>query len=179
MDARRPSRAVSDPKVWQVGFVTPTDPPEQENGAITERQNECAAVSKPLKERTSKVEKHALQEAQRAQKAAARDMGESSIGASAIGSKQKKAAKPPPPKKDGASGWTTVPCGGISGGNSRCIAVLHAFRDAIKDCSTPPEKDLFLDLTAIISSYDLFLKKCPPLSIGTENAIKFLKNRFT
>ncbi|KAG9450626.1 hypothetical protein H6P81_010591 [Aristolochia fimbriata] len=67
--------------------------------------------------------------------------------------------------------------GDISGGNSRCIAMLQAFRDAIKDYSTPPEKDLFPDLTDKIGSYVSSLKECRPLSVVMENAIKFLKKR--
>ncbi|KAJ6796057.1 translation initiation factor eIF-2B subunit delta-like [Iris pallida] len=67
--------------------------------------------------------------------------------------------------------------GDISGGNARCIAMLLAFREAIKDCSTPPEKLFIRDLTAKISSYVSFFTECRPLSISMGNAIKFLKNR--
>ncbi|XP_072956624.1 uncharacterized protein [Typha angustifolia] len=66
--------------------------------------------------------------------------------------------------------------GDISGGNARCIAMLLAFRDAIIDYSTPPEKILVRDLTAKISSYVSFLIECRPLSISMGNAIRFLKN---
>ncbi|KAG9444806.1 hypothetical protein H6P81_016146 [Aristolochia fimbriata] len=55
--------------------------------------------------------------------------------------------------------------------------MLQAFRDAINDYSTPPEKDVFPDLTDKIGSYVSFLKECRSLSVGMENAIKFLKNR--
>ncbi|OVA05048.1 Initiation factor 2B-related [Macleaya cordata] len=67
--------------------------------------------------------------------------------------------------------------GDISGGNARCIAMLQAFKDAIRDYSTPPEKALIRDLTAKIGSYVSFLIECRPLSISMGNAIKFLKNR--
>ncbi|KAA3471460.1 translation initiation factor eIF-2B subunit delta [Gossypium australe] len=67
--------------------------------------------------------------------------------------------------------------GDIRGGNARCIAMLQAFKEAIKDYSTPPEKTLIRDLTARISSYVSFLIECRPLSISMGNAIKFLKNR--
>ncbi|THU61821.1 hypothetical protein C4D60_Mb07t27300 [Musa balbisiana] len=67
--------------------------------------------------------------------------------------------------------------GNISGGNARCIAMLLAFREAIRDYSTPPEKALVRDLTAKISSYVSFLIECRPLSISMGNAIRFLKNR--
>lgn len=69
--------------------------------------------------------------------------------------------------------------GDISGGNNRCVAMLLAFRDAIRDYSTPPEKTLIRDLTAKIGIYVSFLIECRPLSISMGNAIKFLKNRIT
>ncbi|KAL2895916.1 Translation initiation factor eIF-2B subunit delta [Bienertia sinuspersici] len=67
--------------------------------------------------------------------------------------------------------------GDISGGNARCIAMLDAFQEAIKDYSTPPEKALIRDLTARIGSYVSFLIECRPLSISMGNAIRFLKSR--
>ncbi|KAK3149868.1 hypothetical protein QOZ80_3AG0224080 [Eleusine coracana subsp. coracana] len=67
--------------------------------------------------------------------------------------------------------------GEVSGGNGRCMAMLLAFREAIKDYSTPPNKTLSRDLTAKISSYVSFLIECRPLSISMGNAIRFLKNR--
>ena len=67
--------------------------------------------------------------------------------------------------------------GEVSGGNDRCIAMLLAFREAIKDYTTPPNKTLSRDLTAKISSYVSFLIECRPLSISMGNAIRFLKNR--
>ncbi|XP_057524239.1 uncharacterized protein LOC130803993 isoform X1 [Amaranthus tricolor] len=67
--------------------------------------------------------------------------------------------------------------GDISGGNARCIAMLQAFQEAIKDYSNPPEKSLIRDLTARIGSYVSFLIECRPLSVSMGNAIRFLKNR--
>lgn len=67
--------------------------------------------------------------------------------------------------------------GNISGGNARCIAMLRAFQEAIKNYSTPPEKNLGRDLTAKLSSYVSFLIECRPLSISMGNAIRFLKGR--
>lgn len=55
--------------------------------------------------------------------------------------------------------------------------MLQAFQKAIKDYSTPPEKNLGRDLTAKISSYVSFLIECRPLSISMGNAIRFLKSR--
>ncbi|XP_010440992.1 PREDICTED: translation initiation factor eIF-2B subunit delta-like isoform X3 [Camelina sativa] len=67
--------------------------------------------------------------------------------------------------------------GDISGGNARCIAMLQAFQEVVKDYSTPPEKNLNRDMTAKISSYVSFLIECRPLSISMGNAIRFVKNR--
>ncbi|KHN09123.1 Translation initiation factor eIF-2B subunit delta [Glycine soja] len=67
--------------------------------------------------------------------------------------------------------------GDISGGNARCIAMLQAFQEAIKDYKVPPEKTLVRDLTAKIGSYVSFLIECRPLSISMGNAIRFLKSR--
>ncbi|CAK9147828.1 unnamed protein product [Ilex paraguariensis] len=61
------------------------------------------------------------------------------------------------------------------GGNARCIAMLQAFKEVIKDYSTPPEKTLARDLTAKVNSYVSFLIQCRPLSISMGNAIRFLK----
>ncbi|XP_061364357.1 probable translation initiation factor eIF-2B subunit delta isoform X2 [Gastrolobium bilobum] len=67
--------------------------------------------------------------------------------------------------------------GDISGGNARCIAMLQAFQEAIKDYRVPLEKTLVRDLTAKISSYVSFFIECRPLSISMGNAIRFLKSR--
>ncbi|XP_057967349.1 uncharacterized protein LOC131157309 [Malania oleifera] len=67
--------------------------------------------------------------------------------------------------------------GDISGGNARCIAMLQAFQEAIKDYSTPPEKVFIRDLTAKIGSYVSFLIECRPLSVSMGNGIRFLKSR--
>ncbi|KAJ0230759.1 NagB/RpiA/CoA transferase-like superfamily protein [Hirschfeldia incana] len=67
--------------------------------------------------------------------------------------------------------------GDISGDNARCIAMLHAFQEAINDYTTPPMKDLTMDLTAKINGYVSFLIECRPLSMSMGNAIRFLKNQ--
>lgn len=66
--------------------------------------------------------------------------------------------------------------GDICGGNARCIAMLQAFQEAIRDYSTPPAKTLSRDLTTKISSYVSFLIDCRPLSVSMGNAIRFLKS---
>uniref|UniRef100_A0A0D9Y1H9 Translation initiation factor eIF2B subunit delta n=1 Tax=Leersia perrieri TaxID=77586 RepID=A0A0D9Y1H9_9ORYZ len=67
--------------------------------------------------------------------------------------------------------------GVISSSNVCCMAMLLAFREAIKDYSTPSAKTLNRDLTSKISGYVSFLIECRPLSISMGNAIRFLKNR--
>ncbi|KAK4354358.1 hypothetical protein RND71_026552 [Anisodus tanguticus] len=67
--------------------------------------------------------------------------------------------------------------GDIVGANARCVAMLQAFQQAIKDYSTPREKALGRDLTARISGYVSFFNECRPLAISMGNAIRFLKAR--
>ncbi|KAE8022124.1 hypothetical protein FH972_007954 [Carpinus fangiana] len=235
-------------------------------GGSFEVENDRPASSKSLKEKTSKAERRALQEAQRAAKAAAKAEGSkvpsTSEAAMSANVKPTKATKAPslkndsatvaasekkggdrPPEKDRKKDvphprmqyddksrvekakrravvkqtearnrvelfrhlpqyehGTQLPdletkffqldpvhpaiykvglqylSGDISGGNARCIAMLEAFQEAIKDHSTPPEKTLSRDLTAKLSSYVSFLIECRPLSISMGNAIRFLKS---
>ncbi|XP_077253730.1 uncharacterized protein LOC143892752 isoform X3 [Tasmannia lanceolata] len=219
---------------------------EKDGKALAEVQNERVVGSKPVKEKTSKAERRALQEAQQAAKAAAKNTGEGSKPTAASGgavpanAKQAKVVKPPSQRKDGPSvtsstaasekkGVDRLPekerkkdvphprmqfddkqrvekakrravvkqiearnrvelfrhlpqyvhgtqlpdleskffhldpmhpaiykvglqylAGNISGGNARCVAMLQAFQDAIRDYSTPTEKTLVRDLTAKI-----------------------------
>lgn len=238
------------------------------DGSLAEAHGEAAGIAKPLKQKTSKADRRALQEAQRAAKAAAREAGggKPSGGTVPINAAKGEFGKPSQ-KKDTASvsGANVVPekkvadrppekerkkdvphprmqfddqhrvekakkravvnqsearnrvelfrhlpqyvhgtqlpdleskffqldhihpsvykvglqylSGNITGGNARCIAMLLAFREAIKDYSTPPEKVLVRDLTAKIGNYVSFLIECRPLSISMGNAIKFLKSR--
>ncbi|KAJ6960407.1 translation initiation factor eIF-2B subunit delta-like isoform X2 [Populus alba x Populus x berolinensis] len=230
-------------------------------------QNDQSSRSKSLKEKTTKAERRALQEAQRAAKVAAKaEGGKTPAGASgaAASVKSAKSVKPPPSQKnDSATVAVSEKKGGerppekdrkkevpqprmqyddksrvekakrravvkqtearnrvelfrhlpqyerqtqlteleskffeldpmhpavykvglqylsgeVCGGNARCIAMLQAFQEAIKDYSTPSEKTLARDLTAKIGSYLSFLIECRPLSISMGNAIRFLKNR--
>uniref|UniRef100_A0A7N0VME4 Translation initiation factor eIF2B subunit delta n=1 Tax=Kalanchoe fedtschenkoi TaxID=63787 RepID=A0A7N0VME4_KALFE len=240
-------------------------PPAEKSGTATEMQKERPMNSKPLKEKTSKAERRAIQESQRAAKASKAEG--SKAGASGVGNtgsaKHSKPGKSPSQPKENASVAPSekagadrvvekdrkkdVPqprmqfddksrvekakrravvkqteaknivelfrhlpqyergnqlpdlesrffqldpmhpavykvallylAGDISGGNARCIAMLQAFQEAIKDYSTPPEKTLSRDLTAKLSSYVSFLIEFRPLSISMGNAIRFLKNR--
>ncbi|XP_047941195.1 translation initiation factor eIF-2B subunit delta-like isoform X1 [Salvia hispanica] len=235
-----------------------------DGGADAEVQKEKgAAAGKPLKEKTTKAERRAMQEAQRAAKAATKGEGSKTAGVNAANAM--KSAKPAPQKKDNSSVAASERKGGdrqtdkdrkkdvphprmqfddenrvekakkrsvvkqaearnrvelfrhlpqyehgarltdleskffqlgpvhpavykvgfryltgdISGGNARCIAMLQAFQESIKDYSTPPEKTLIRDLTSKINCYVSFLIECRPLSISMGNAIRFLKRRIT
>lgn len=240
---------------------------EKDGGPSLEMQNEGSATSKPLKEKPSKAERRALQEAQRAAKGAAKGEGSkapvvASGAVATVNVKPAKAAKAPqksdvssvagPEKKGGDrpqdkdrkkdvpqprmqfddksrvekakkravvrqtevrnrvelfrhlpqyEHGTRLPeleskffqldpvhpaiykvglrflAGDISGGNARCIAMLQAFQESIKDYSTPPEKAIVRDLTAKLNCYISYLIECRPLSISMGNAIRFLKTR--
>lgn len=237
---------------------------------LSEKESDHKKNSKPLKEKTTKAERRALQEAQRAAKAAAKAEGGKAplVSSGSVASTNVKATKPakpssqkndvavvaagagPPEKKGGPSEkdrkkdaphprmqyddesrvvkakrravvkqteaknrvelfrhlpqyehGTQLPdlqtkffqldpmhpavykvglqylSGDISGGNARCIAMLQAFQEVVRDYSTPPEKTLNRDMTAKISSYVSFLIECRPLSVSMGNAIRFVKNR--
>ncbi|KAF8087128.1 hypothetical protein N665_0598s0012 [Sinapis alba] len=235
-----------------------------EKASGVEVQSDQKKSSKPLKEKTTKAERRALQEAQRAAKAAAKAEGGKAplVSSGSVTSTNVKAAKPAKPKNDVAVAagpsekkggppekdrkkdaphprmqyddesrvvkakrravvkqteaknrvelfrhlpqyehGTQLPdletkffqldpmhpavykvglqylSGDISGGNARCIAMLQAFQEVVKDYSTPPEKTLNRDMTAKISSYVSFLIECRPLSVSMGNAIRFVKNR--
>ncbi|KAF3575908.1 hypothetical protein DY000_02033492 [Brassica cretica] len=234
---------------------------------IAEKESDHKKNSKPLKEKTTKAERRALQEAQRAAKAAAKAEGGKAplVSSGSVASTNVKVTKPAKPssqkndvavapgpseKKGGPSEkdrkkdaphprmqyddesrvvkakrravvkqteaknrvelfrhlpqyehGTQLPdletkffqldpmhpavykvglqylSGDISGGNARCIAMLQAFQEVVKDYSTPSEKTLNRDMTAKISSYVSFLIECRPLSVSMGNAIRFVKNR--
>ncbi|XP_019628473.1 PREDICTED: translation initiation factor eIF-2B subunit delta-like [Branchiostoma belcheri] len=63
----------------------------------------------------------------------------------------------------------------ICGSNSRCLALLVAFKKVIADYTTPTDKDLSRDLDAKIKPYISFLTQCRPLSVSMGNAIKYIK----
>ncbi|KAL3723497.1 hypothetical protein ACJRO7_035646 [Eucalyptus globulus] len=243
---------------------------EKVGGASVEVQNERPANSKPQKEKMTKAERRALQEAQRAAKAAAKGEGSKAATAApgAVSSeitKPIKVVKPSQKKSDSASvapsekkgpGGERPPekerkkdvphprmqyddesrvekakrkavvkqtearnrvqlfrhlpqyehgsqlpdleskffqldqmhpavykvglqylSGDVCGGNARCIAMLKAFQEVIKEYSTPLEKTLSRDLTTKINSYVSFFTECRPLSVSMGNAIRFLKSR--
>ncbi|KAK6128812.1 hypothetical protein DH2020_037448 [Rehmannia glutinosa] len=243
------------------GVKLPTD--VRDGGANMEVPKEKKPTGeKPLKEKTTKAERRAIQEAQRAAKAAAKGEGNKTSAAAGVNSANMgKPVKPVPQKKDNSlvaasekKGGDRQPdkdrkkdvphprmqfddenrvekakkrsvvkqtearnrvelfrhlpqyehgtrlsdleskffeldsvhpavykvglrylAGDISGGNARCIAMLQAFQESIKDYSTPPEKSLIRDLTTKINGYVSYLIECRPLSISMGNAIRFLK----
>ncbi|KAG6587629.1 Translation initiation factor eIF-2B subunit delta, partial [Cucurbita argyrosperma subsp. sororia] len=249
--------------VRTLGTNKPAGTTEKTGGASTEAKDHFPSSSKPLKEKTTKAERRALQEAQRAAKVSGK--GEANKSGTASGAtagkvgkqpstvkgpatpsvasadnrggdrivdKERKKDAPPPrmqfddkhrverAKKRAVFNQTEARnrvelfrhlpqyeqgtqlpdlvskffqldtihpaiykvglqymAGDISGGNARCIAMLHAFQEAIKDYSTPPQKSLVRDLTAKIGVYVSFFNECRPLSVSMGNAIRFLKNR--
>ncbi|KAJ2778024.1 hypothetical protein H4R18_004845 [Coemansia javaensis] len=64
----------------------------------------------------------------------------------------------------------------ISGSNSRAIAMLLAFADAIADYTTPANKALTSHLTNYLSPQIHFLTHQRPMCIGMGNAIRWLKS---
>uniref|UniRef100_A0A7M4FT97 Translation initiation factor eIF2B subunit delta n=2 Tax=Crocodylus porosus TaxID=8502 RepID=A0A7M4FT97_CROPO len=67
----------------------------------------------------------------------------------------------------------------INGSNTRCIALLQAFKQVIRDYSTPPNEELSRDLVAKLKPYISFLIQCRPLSASMGNAIKHLKKEIS
>nr|XP_048292488.1 translation initiation factor eIF-2B subunit delta isoform X1 [Myodes glareolus] len=67
----------------------------------------------------------------------------------------------------------------VSGSNARCIALLHALQQVIRDYTTPPSEELSRDLVNKLKPYISFLTQCRPLSASMCNAIKFLNKEIT
>lgn len=65
--------------------------------------------------------------------------------------------------------------GTISGSNARCVALLHAFKQFIREYKTPPAKVLSLDMHSVIKPLVRFLIDCRPQSISMGNALRYLK----
>ncbi|XP_013413098.2 translation initiation factor eIF-2B subunit delta-like [Lingula anatina] len=65
--------------------------------------------------------------------------------------------------------------GVVCGSNARCIALLNAFKQVIRDYTTPPQKELARDLDNRIKPCISFLAQCRPISVSMGNAIKALK----
>ncbi|XP_067882133.1 translation initiation factor eIF-2B subunit delta [Heterodontus francisci] len=67
----------------------------------------------------------------------------------------------------------------IVGSNARCIALLHAFKQVIRDYSTPPFEELSRDLVNKLKPDISFLIQCRALSASMGNAIKFVKKEIS
>jgi translation initiation factor eIF-2B subunit delta len=69
--------------------------------------------------------------------------------------------------------------GGISGSNSRCVAMLTAFKQFIQDYHTPPAKVMRDDLLSKLKPLVRFLIDSRPQSISMGNAIRYVKMRIS
>ncbi|CAG5928096.1 unnamed protein product [Menidia menidia] len=67
----------------------------------------------------------------------------------------------------------------MAGSNARSVALLHAFRQVIRDYSTPPNEELSRDLVNKLKPYISFLNQCRPLSASMGNAIKYIKKEIS
>ncbi|XP_043963329.1 translation initiation factor eIF-2B subunit delta isoform X3 [Gambusia affinis] len=67
----------------------------------------------------------------------------------------------------------------VAGSNARSIALLHAFKQVIRDYTTPPNEELSRDLVNRLKPYISFLNQCRPLSASMGNAIKYVKKEIS
>ncbi|XP_037541357.1 translation initiation factor eIF-2B subunit delta isoform X2 [Nematolebias whitei] len=67
----------------------------------------------------------------------------------------------------------------VAGSNARSVALLHAFKQVIRDYTTPPNEELSRDLVNKLKPYISFLNQCRPLSASMGNAIKYVKKEIS
>ncbi|CAL8312941.1 unnamed protein product [Lota lota] len=67
----------------------------------------------------------------------------------------------------------------VAGSNARSVALLHAFKQVIRDYVTPPNEELSRDLVNKLKPYISFLNQCRPLSASMGNAIKYIKKEIS
>ncbi|KAM8831236.1 translation initiation factor eIF2B subunit delta isoform 1-T1 [Spinachia spinachia] len=67
----------------------------------------------------------------------------------------------------------------VAGSNARSVALLHAFKQVIRDYTTPPNEELSRDLVKKLESYINFLHQCRPVSASMGNAIKYIKKEIS
>ncbi|XP_046877191.1 translation initiation factor eIF-2B subunit delta [Hypomesus transpacificus] len=67
----------------------------------------------------------------------------------------------------------------VAGSNARSVALLHAFKQVIRDYNTPPNEELSRDLVNKLKPYISFLNQCRPLSASMGNAIKYIKKEIS
>eukprot|EP01104_Vermistella_antarctica_P018766 TRINITY_DN707_c0_g2_i3.p1 TRINITY_DN707_c0_g2~~TRINITY_DN707_c0_g2_i3.p1 ORF type:complete len:563 (-),score=181.80 TRINITY_DN707_c0_g2_i3:105-1793(-) len=68
--------------------------------------------------------------------------------------------------------------GTIVGSNARCVSLLLAFREVIRDYRTPEKSVLARNLDSKLRPQIQFLIDCRPLSVSMGNSINWLKQRF-
>lgn len=69
--------------------------------------------------------------------------------------------------------------GSVRGANARCMAMLNALSQVIRDYSTPPGKELIKELQRSINTNVDFLVVCRPMSVSMGNAVRYLKMRLS
>ncbi|RQM26564.1 hypothetical protein B5M09_001543 [Aphanomyces astaci] len=138
------------------------------------RKAKLASQTFEKKPKLTKEERRAQQEAQRLAKAA---------GAPAKTAPKAAAAPAPPTARMQAEIHPAILSLGLKyaegklvGGNARCVAMLTAFQQVIKDYHTPPDKVLRRDLDKTLRPLIQFLIDCRPHSIGMGNAIRYVRN---
>ncbi|XP_054617113.1 translation initiation factor eIF-2B subunit delta [Dunckerocampus dactyliophorus] len=67
----------------------------------------------------------------------------------------------------------------VAGSNARSVALLHAFKQVIRDYTTPLHEELSRDLVNKLKPYISFLNQCRPLSASMGNAIKYIKKEIS
>ncbi|XP_060947202.1 translation initiation factor eIF-2B subunit delta [Limanda limanda] len=67
----------------------------------------------------------------------------------------------------------------VAGSNARSVALLHAFKQVIRDYTTPPNEELSRDLVSKLKPYISFVNQCRPLSASMGNAIKYIKKEIS
>ncbi|MEQ2247358.1 hypothetical protein ILYODFUR_008551 [Ilyodon furcidens] len=67
----------------------------------------------------------------------------------------------------------------VAGSNARSVALLHAFKQVIRDYTTPPNEELSRDMVNRLKPYISFLNQCRPLSASMGNAIKYIKKEIS
>ncbi|CAL8394113.1 unnamed protein product [Gadus morhua 'NCC'] len=67
----------------------------------------------------------------------------------------------------------------VAGSNARSVALLHAFKQVIRDYVTPPNEELSRDMVNKLKPYISFLNQCRPLSASMGNAIKYIKKEIS
>jgi len=65
----------------------------------------------------------------------------------------------------------------ISGANARCLGMLEAFKQLIRDYHPPPDQSISRHFESVLKPQINFLVNFRPLSISMGNAIRYLKKK--